>query len=41
MYGNGPIIGTLHRDFTVPEMEGGQSDDPLDLGVLEVTLAKR
>ena len=28
------VIGTLSHTFTVPEMDGGRSDQPLDLGEL-------
>jgi len=32
----GEMIGVLSRVFTVPEMPGGRSDEPLDLGALEL-----
>ncbi len=34
--GSRPLVGTLGHEFTVPEMEGGRSDEPLDLGTLKV-----
>ena len=33
----GPVVGRLRHAFTVPEMPGGRSDDPLDLGGLTLT----
>lgn len=37
-FGRGETIGTLSKEVTIPEMEGGRSDEPLDLGTLEVTI---
>jgi thiol-disulfide isomerase/thioredoxin len=34
-------LGSTRREFTVPEMAGGRGDEPLDLGTIELTLAKR
>ena len=34
--GTGGRIGTLEYEFTVPAIPGGVSDDPLDIGTLEV-----
>ena len=34
----GEWIAHLSHEFTVPEMPGGRSDEPLDLGELELTL---
>jgi peroxiredoxin len=34
----GPEIGRAQRDFTVPEMPGGRSNEPLDLGTITVKL---
>lgn len=31
-----PPIATARRDITVPEIPGGRSDDPLDIGVIAV-----
>lgn len=39
--GFGERIGTATRTFDVPEMPGGRSDEPLDLGPVEPTLATR
>jgi len=33
-------LGWLCHRFTVPKMEGGRSDEPLDLGQLEITVRK-
>ena len=33
--GLGKIMGAAGRTFIVPEMSGGRSDEPLDLGTLE------
>ena len=32
------MIGRVKRDFTVPEMPGGRSNEPLDLGTITVKL---
>ena len=34
----GPVIGRVRRDFTVPEMPDGRSNEPLDLGTITVKL---
>jgi len=34
----GEMIGSLKHTFEVPEMPGGRSDEPLDLGTLELEL---
>jgi beta-lactamase regulating signal transducer with metallopeptidase domain len=34
----GPVIGRAKRDFTVPEIPGGRSNEPLDLGTITVKL---
>ena len=34
----GPVIGRAQRDFTMPEMPGGRSNEPLDLGTITVKL---
>jgi peroxiredoxin len=36
----GPLIGTVGREVEVPEMPNGPVDEPLDLGKLELTVAK-
>jgi hypothetical protein len=36
----GPLIGRVVREVEVPEMPGGRSDEPLDLGDLELVLAE-
>ena len=38
--GAGDIIAELKHNFTVPEMPGGRSDLPLDLGTLDIQLPK-
>jgi peroxiredoxin/uncharacterized GH25 family protein len=37
----GDQLGSVRHTFTVPEMPGGRGDDPLDVGTLELTMAKR
>ncbi|HUT95257.1 MAG TPA: carboxypeptidase regulatory-like domain-containing protein [Thermoguttaceae bacterium] len=37
----GPVIANLRHALTVPEMPGGRSDEPLDLGGLTLTPARR
>jgi thiol-disulfide isomerase/thioredoxin len=39
--GFGELIGWVHHEFDVPEMPGGRSDEPLDIGALELEIAKR
>jgi beta-lactamase regulating signal transducer with metallopeptidase domain/peroxiredoxin len=34
----GPVIGRAKRDFTLPEMADGRSNEPLDLGTITVEL---
>ena len=34
-------LGSVDHDFTVPEMVGGRSDEPLDIGSLELKLTDR
>jgi hypothetical protein len=36
--GYGPIIGTINYDFEVPEMPSGRSDEPIDIGTLELKI---
>ena len=36
----GPVIGTVNYDFEVPEMPGGRSDEPLDIGTVELKMEK-
>jgi 5-hydroxyisourate hydrolase-like protein (transthyretin family) len=36
--GSGTLIGRLQMPFTVPEMPGGRSNEPLDLGTITVPL---
>lgn len=31
-----PLVGTVEYEFDVPEMEGGRSDDPLNLGTVSM-----
>jgi hypothetical protein len=38
--GYGPVIGTVNYDFEVPEMPGGRSDEPLDIGTIELKMEK-
>ncbi len=38
--GYGPVIGTVNYDFDVPEMPGGRSDEPLDIGTIELKMEK-
>jgi protocatechuate 3,4-dioxygenase beta subunit len=35
-FGGGTIIGSARAEFTVPELPGGRSDEPLDLGTIEM-----
>jgi len=37
---HGSIIGTTDYDFDVSEMPGGRSDEPLDIGTLELKIKK-
>jgi len=37
----GEQIGAITRKVVVPEMPGGRSDEPLDLGAIELTMFKR
>jgi len=37
----GEVIGSLIHEFEVAEMPGGRSDEPLELGTLEMELRKR
>ncbi len=39
-YGTSKTLDTLRHKFTVPEMAGGRSDQPLDLGDLTLALRK-
>ncbi len=32
----GPAVATAQSTFTVPEMPGGRSDEPLDIGTIEL-----
>jgi thiol-disulfide isomerase/thioredoxin len=32
-----PLIGTLNREIVVPDSSGGRSDEPFDLGALDLT----
>ncbi|MCX5634663.1 MAG: hypothetical protein NTW55_02315 [Planctomycetota bacterium] len=36
--GYGPIIGNVNYEFEVTEMPGGRSDEPLDIGTLELKI---
>lgn len=36
--GRGAVIGYAEREFTVPEMSTGRSDEPLDVGAIEAKL---
>ena len=38
--GSSPLVGHLQHDFEVPDMDGGRSDGPLDLGTLEVNVQR-
>jgi peroxiredoxin len=35
-FGGGPIVGSVARDVVVPEIPGGASDEPLDLGEIKL-----
>jgi peroxiredoxin len=37
-YGHGELIGSGIYDFKVPEMPGGRSDEPLDIGTLQMKI---
>jgi peroxiredoxin/uncharacterized GH25 family protein len=37
----GDLLGSVKHKFTVPTMEGGRSDEPLDVGTLELAMMKR
>lgn len=39
--GWGELIGRVSHEFEVPEMPGGRSDEPLDLGTLVLKIEKR
>lgn len=39
--GFGELRGSINRKVEVPEMPGGRSDEPLDLGEIEVDMLKR
>jgi peroxiredoxin len=39
--GSGETIAVAKQEFTVPEMPGGRSDKPLDLGEVELTVIQR
>ncbi len=39
--GFGELIGTASQEFTVPEMPGGRSDEPLEIGSIELKMATR
>ncbi|NLE29733.1 MAG: redoxin domain-containing protein, partial [Phycisphaerae bacterium] len=38
--GYGQQIGTVNHDFTIPQMPNGRSDEPLDLGMIELNIPK-
>jgi peroxiredoxin len=38
--GRGPAVGSVSHAFEVPPMPGGRSDEPLDLGELELRLCR-
>jgi len=40
-FGGGPIIGSAVTDVVMPEIPGGTSDEPLDLGEIKVQLQAR
>jgi len=35
------LIGSVNYDFDVPDMNEGRSDEPLDLGTIELKIKKR
>jgi hypothetical protein len=35
------VLGLVRREVVVPEMPGGRSDEPLDLGAIPVTAVKK
>ncbi|WP_435019947.1 carboxypeptidase regulatory-like domain-containing protein [Tundrisphaera sp. TA3] len=37
----GELLGSATHSFSIPEMPGGRSDEPLDVGTLELTMSKR
>jgi thiol-disulfide isomerase/thioredoxin len=37
----GDLLGSVTHKVNVPEMRGGRSDEPLDLGTLELAMARR
>ncbi|MHC4482334.1 MAG: carboxypeptidase regulatory-like domain-containing protein [Planctomycetota bacterium] len=39
--GREELIGSLNYDFEVPDMNEGASDEPLDIGTLEIRIMKR
>jgi peroxiredoxin len=39
--GREELIGSLNYDFEVPDMNEGTSDEPLDIGALEIRIMKR
>jgi peroxiredoxin/uncharacterized GH25 family protein len=39
--GFGELIGTATQEFTVPEMPGGRSDEPWEIGSIELKMATR
>ncbi|UCD52257.1 MAG: redoxin domain-containing protein, partial [Phycisphaerales bacterium] len=40
-YGYGEVIGSLSHEFEVADMNEGRSDEPLDIGTLELKIMKR
>ncbi len=39
--GFGELIGSAHREFGISEMPGGRSDEPCDVGTLQLEIHKR
>ena len=39
--GYGDVIGSLSHEFEVPDMNEGRSDEPLDIGTLQLKIVKR
>ncbi len=37
----GDLLASARRKFTIPAMEGGRSDEPLDVGTIELAMTKR
>jgi hypothetical protein len=39
--GMGELLARVNREVIIPEMPGGRSDEPLEVGTIEVTILKR